>query len=266
MLIPITINADDILEQYQISQKEVEDVIDYTVKQITAAFAVKWEETAKNSLSSTRDRYVQNLKVVDEGRMAGAVILDYSKDPLIKMIEEGASAFDMKEGFKNSSKKHIKKDGGWYLTIPFKIGTPDSQVTSGFANIMPQEVYNIVKKKDANPITNKSQGLSKTEVPTEFQAPKIRAAIVIPESTTFKEYQHKASIHQGIFKQKDSITGQVSYGSFRRVSDKSDESSWVFPGLDAKNLAEKAYSEFESNMQTVLEGAMDSALSYFGFE
>ena len=266
MIIPISINQDDLLSQFQISKEEVENVIDYTVKEITAAFAVAWEQEANTQLKSTRSRYTQSLRVIDEGRMTGAVLLDYSKDPLIKMIEEGASPFDMKENFSKSAKRHEKKDGGWYLTIPFKIGTPGSSVISGFANIMPSSVYKIVKEKPISPVTGRSSGLSKTEIPEAFAVPKVRAAIVIPESQAFKEYQHKHSLQEGIFKQTDTVTGQSSYGSFRRVSDKSDADSWIFPGMDPKNLAESAFNKFENNMQTVLGDAMDSALSYFGIE
>lgn len=272
MLIPIDINSSDIINQFNISRKECEDIIDFTIKEITASFAAQWESTANSELQSTRSRYIQNLKVVDEGRMAGAVVLDYSKDPLIKMIEEGASPFDMKEGFEKSAKKHIKAGGGWYLTIPFKIGTPDSQIAAGFANIMPQQIYNLIKNK---PIENsgRSKGLSAGEigggggVPQSFQIPTSRNAIVvIPTSQAFKQYQHKTNIYQGLYKQKDQSTGQSSYGSFRRVSDKSDQDSWIYSGMDPKNLAEKAYSTFEAKQERILQDAMNSALTAFGLE
>ncbi len=265
MLINVSINSQDILDQYSISKEEVDNVIDYTVKEITAAFASRWQETASQELKGTRDRYNQNIRVVDEGRMAGAVILDYSKDPLIKMLEEGASPFDIKKGFENSAKKHIKKDGGWYLTIPFKVGTPGVEVT-GFANVMPSQIYNIAKEKVISPISNRSQGIKKEELPTGFEIPKVRAAIVIPESKGFAEYQHKSSIFQGIYKSKDEVTGQNTYGSFRRVSDKSDPNSWIHPGIQAKNLMEKTLDRFEPTIEAVTKSAMDTALQYFGFE
>lgn len=268
MLVPVQINSDDLINQYNLSKEDVENIINYTIKEITGQFAIAWEEQAKLDLKSTRSRYIQNLKVVDEGRMMGAVILDYSKDPLIKMIEEGCSAFDMKDGFEKSSKKKTvyRKDGtiGWYLTIPLKAGNPEATETSGFANILPTQVYNIVKKEVVSPLTGRSKGLNDEDIPSPYNIPQVRAAIVIPESQAFKEYQHKSSIYQGLFKQTDKITGQNSYASFRRVSDKSDQMSFIFPGLNAMNLAEKAMSKFENNMQTVLETSMDNALSYFG--
>jgi hypothetical protein len=266
LIVPININTDDITSQYNISTKEMDELIDHVIKDITAAFAAKWEETANRELKSTRSRYVQNLKVIDEGRMQGAVTLDYSKDPLIQMIEEGASSFDMKKNFEKSDKKHIKANGtGWYMSIPFSIGTPGVVESSGFSSVMPSQIYNLIKAKPSSPITNRSQGLSNNEIPKEYSIPKVRAAITIPESQAFAEYKHKSSIFSGVFKQTDSVTGQNSYGSFRRVSDKSDPDSWIYPGMDAKNLAEKAMDSFNTNLQEVLSDSMDSAIEYFGF-
>jgi hypothetical protein len=266
LLIPIQINADDILSQFQISEKEVESIIDTAIKNITAAFASEWEQTAMNTLGATKNRYVSNIKVIDSGRMEGTVLLDYSKDPLIKMLEEGSSAFDMKENFAKSSKKKLKANGsGWYLTVPFSIGTPGASAT-GFANIMPSEIYAQVKNKTVSPETGRSQGLTKNEIPEQYQIPKVRAAIIIPESAAFKEYKQKTSQFQGLYKKTDSTTGQSSYGSFRRVSDKSDSDSWIHPGIEAMNLAEKTIDSFDSKIQTILEDSMSSALSYFGLE
>ena len=267
MIVSINIDSQDILDQYSISSKDVESVIDYTIKEVTAQFFARWQETASRELKTTRSRYIENLRLVDEGRMQGAVILDYSKDTLVKMLEEGASAFDIKQGFEKSAKRHIKKDGGWYITIPFKIGTPGVQVDSGFSSILPSQIYNTLIAQPVNPTTNRSAGVSKGGIPAEYAAPKVRSAFSsIPESKTFSEYKNKASVYEGVFKQKDAITGQNSYGSFRRVSDKSDENSWIHPGIEAHNLAEKTLDKFETIIETVVESATDNALKYFGFE
>jgi len=269
MLIPIEINQQDILDNFNISKKEVEDIMDLAIKNVTAAFAIEWENKALQSLSSTRSRYVANLKVVDEGRLSGAVILDYSKDKLVKMLEEGASAFDMKEYFKKSDKAKQKKNGsGWYLTVPFSIGTPGS-LQENFTTVMPQQIYSIVKKQDVDPISLRSKGVSKGEIPSELNQKRVRpgfTAISLPKSKLFEEYQHKNSIYEGISKQTSPITGQTTYSSFRRVSDKSDSNSWTHPGIDAGNFAEKAFEQFEMKMQVVLEDSMNDALKYFGLE
>lgn len=263
MIIPISINAQDILDQYSISKSEAEDAIDHTIKEIAAEFANKWIETANQELNSTRDRYTSSIRVVDEGRMTGTILLDYSKDPLIKMIEEGASQFDQKEGFAKSTKKHIKKDGGWYLTIPFSATTPGSLGSAA----LPASIYSAVKKLPINPTTNRSAGLNTENVKVgSFAEPIPKQKIKIPESQAFQEYKRKSSIYEGVYSSKDKVTGQSSYGSFRRVSDKSDNNSWIHPGIEAANIAEKAMDRFEANIETIASEKMDESLRFFGIE
>lgn len=267
MFIPIEINSDDLLSQYSMSKSEVEDVIDFAIKSIAAKFYERWVEEAQLSLHSTRSRYIQNLHLLDEGRLTGTILLDYTKDPLIQMIEEGASAFDMKEGFEKSDKVKHNKSGGWYLTIPFKMGAPNTIGDAlGSVTNLPQAVYNVLKKKETSPITGKSEGLKNSEIPEQYRAPKTRAKIEIPKSQAFEEYKHKSSIYKGAFKQKDITTGQTSYGSFRRVGENSDKNAFIHPGMEEANLAQKALDRLDQSMEIELTRAVNSALQNFGFE
>ena len=267
MLVPIQINSQDIMDSFSISKKEVDDIIDVTIKNIAAAFAVEWENVALNTLHSTKQRYVANLKVIDSGRMSGAVVLDYSKDKLIKMLEEGATAFDLKKFLLASPKAKQKKNGGGkYITVPFSIGPPSAN-SDNFSTILPSQVYNIVKNQAVMSTTNRSQGLVADQLPDQFQKKQTRAGFSsLPTSKLFEEYQHKNSIYEGVYKKKDTVTGQNSYGSFRRVSDKSDSNSWIHPGIDQGNLAEKAYGQFETKLQVILEDSMSDSLKFFGLE
>lgn len=241
-----------------------ERVLDSVVKDMTASFAREWEKTAQNSLNQTRIRYMNNLSVLDTGRMEGAVFLDYSKDPLIRMIEEGASAFDMKDGFAKSSKKKMKANGGWYLTIPFRFATPGAIAESSvFSNKMPDDVYEIVKGKEANIDVpgggKRSQGLTLGEIPDEFKMPNVNFDPDIPGSKAFK------SIYEGITKVEDPKTGQNIYMSFRRVSEKSPIESWMHPGLGTYDLAGKALQQFEQELPYELNSAVNKILATLGF-
>ena len=262
MLVPISINIDD-LSQFNLTKQQTEEVIDFTIKEIVSSFASTWEATAKQELHSTREAYIKNLFVIDEGRMSGSVALSYA-DPLVRMIEEGISSFDQKIGFANSDKKKIKKDGGWFLTVPFKAGTPNTLADTGFSFIMPKEVYQTIKEKPVNPITNKAT-LTKLEVPSQYAIPTTRTAVTqIPTSKVFEEYKRKGSIYEGIVKTKDVVTGQNSYNSFRRVSDLSDDNSWIYPGMVAHLLAEKSFSIFESKLDIESTNALNQALDKLG--
>lgn len=268
--IPIVINTSDIISQFTVTKDQLESLIDYVIKDITVAFAREWEEQAKLNLKSTRQRYLENLKVVDSGRMSGSIVLDYTKDPVVRMVEEGQSAFDMKEGFKKSDKKKFTLAGGWYLTIPFRVGTPDIVgESSAFATKMPQEIYAIIKKRPTIiPVAGggkRSEGLKIKDLPATFQQKLVRPK-VSNENKTFEAYQHKSAIYEGLSKVRDNVTGQNRYMNFRRVSDKSDENVFIHTGIEESNLSSKAMDSFQTSVEAVLQRSMDNALNKLGFD
>lgn len=262
MIVPIQINETDLLSQFYITSQQMNDVIDFVVKETTALYADHWRHQAQIELHSTRDRYIANLNVLDEGRMKGAVVLDYTRDKLVRMIEEGASAFDMKAGFSKSQHVSFKEDGGWYLTIPFRIGTPSAiGEAGGIGTIMSEETYKSAKQLGSKE-SLKTEQLSSIE-----QLLQTRSGVSsIPESKTFQEYKHKGAILAGMVKINDPVTKQNTYMTFRRVSDNSDQDSWVYRGLIGYGLAEKAYADFESKLPEFLGLFLDDALSEFNIQ
>lgn len=261
----IQVDTSSILDQFpNASQNTIDAFVDYVVKEITVSYARRLEGQAKLYLHQTRMTYVRNIKILDEGRMKGAVLLDYSKNKIVRMLEEGATPFDMKIGFQKSSKVKYNKDGGWYLTIPFREGNPDAVGESDiFSSIMPNEVYQAAKEKEQNIPTKdgglKSQGLKELEVPEKYRMPKTRTAISI-ENKTFEEYKNKTSIYTGISKMNDSVTGQNIYMSFRRVGENSDDNAFIHTGIQAYNLMDKAMLELDSQMGFELNNATNQGI------
>ena len=171
---------------------------------------------------------------------------------MVKMLEEGASPFDMKAGMLASPKVKVGKNGKKYLTVPFRISTPSAIAESDvFSGSMPTEIYNIVKSKPLVVATSgggsRSVGISLKEIPQQFQVKKTRAAIVDTKGNElFKAYQHKSSTYQGIYKQQDPATKQNSYRSFRRVSENSDADAFIHPGIERYNLIQKSLGTFNT--------------------
>ncbi len=264
-MIGITIDTQGLLDDFNLSKEEVDSLIDFTVKEMTGLFAADLEQEANQRLHSTRQTYKDSILIVDEGRMKGAVILSYSQ-PIVRMIEEGASAFDMKENFAKSDKKKTKKNGsGWYLTVPQKVGTPNAlNDTLGFNIIMPKEVYNVVKKQETTQkLGTQSKGIRSELLPEQFREKRERPAFTSTQtSKTFEAYKNKSSIFTGIIKKKDSVTGQSSYMSFRRVSDKSDPSSWIHPGMNERDLFSKALSEFETKFEDRMKSIINTSIGF----
>lgn len=261
-VIPINIDLVDLFSDRVVSAEQVVDFVDGVVKDITASYALQLEKEASTQLKSTRNRFIQNIRVVDDGKLKGSVLLDYSKDRLVKMIEEGTYPFDMKDGFMKSSKIKVGKNGKRYLIIPFRWSTPGSVGQSEvFSNQLPKEVYKIAKAQPKDiPVAGggmRSMGLQLEQLPEQFQTKGVRPEIqATAKSPLFEAYQHKNSIYEGVTAQQDGVTGQNRYFSFRRVSENSDPRSWIHKGMEAKNLMEKTYDSF--NMEAELGLSIDN--------
>lgn len=269
-MISIRVDTQSLVSQYDISKAQIDALVKYVTASVTASYAERLERQAKEHLHKTRNVYITAIKVLDEGRFKASILLDYSKNKLVKMLEEGANPFDMKIGFSHSKKVKHNVKGDWYLTIPFMQGTPGTIGESDtFSNIMPTEVHEVAKAKEANIPTKtgtRSSGLLFKEIPEQYQPPKTRAAVTNPVTNqTFEAYKNKTSIYQGLTKNVDSVTGQNTYMSFRRVSENSDDNAFIFTGITAYNLTDKALLDLEANMGSELNMATNAALKTLGF-
>lgn len=267
MIVPIEINGSDIVSQFDVSEQQLETMFNNIAKSLAMIYVSKLENEAASELNSTKRRYIQSIRLIDSGRLEATVLLDYSKDPLIQAIEEGGNPFDMKIGFLKSSKVKVGKNGKKYITIPFRFGSTGSVSESElFISKMPQEVYDIVRKKE---IGSKgfSQGITSDDlltIPDKYRIQNKREEIKDSNgSVLFKEYEHKTSIYQGIRKQSDSTTSQNSYFSFRRVSEMSDENSFIHTGIQARHLMQKAQQNM--NIPEEVSVQIDNELAKLGF-
>lgn len=250
---PIEIDLTGLQSQFGLTQEQVDLLTETCVNAVSASIYANWLALAKQRLRSTAPEYTQNLIKVDKGRFEKSIVLT---GVLPNMIEQGASPFDMKQGFKSSPKvKHtiqkvkkkgnsIQSAGGWYLTIPFRIGTPNAVGQAGFANVMPEEVYAVAKKLGAG------QRLNALALPEGERAPRSRAAITDESGAQlFGEYRHKNSIYDGMMRSTFTYNKSVQsmYHTFRRVSDKSDAMSWVHSGFKALWLSTEAVEKTDAD-------------------
>lgn len=254
---PINIDLHGLQAQFGLQTKTIDEMTELCVKAVTSAIYSNWQNLAKKELHSTLPEYLQNLHVVDKGRFAKQIILTGS---LPTMIESGADAFDIKEGFKNSkyvrytvavynkSGKMVRPGGDWYLTVPFRHGTPGIVGQAGFANEMPQEIYDLMVHRA------RGSALTAQEIPSPYDERRIRQTIYDDAGNVlYAEYQHKNSIYEGLMKRSAAYNKVVqnTYGTFRRAGANSDPLSWIHKGIKAYNLAEKAIEQTDVN--TIVE-------------
>lgn len=239
-MISIQIDPSPIVERFSLSQDDINDLMDYTVKEITARFANALEIEANGLLKDARQEYISSIHVVDEGFAKGAVILT---GWLPNAIEQGKEAYDMKPDFINGPNAKTTEAGVKYNTIPFSHGTPGSLSENFNGGIMPDSVYEVAKNKPIREGKTTSAGITKDELPKEFREPQIKK-IKVPGSVSFKDYQHKHSIYEGVRKEQDRVTKQNRYTSFRRVSENSDPDSWIHPGFERADVFGKTLENF----------------------
>lgn len=257
MLIPIFIDTSSFVFT-NVSKDNIEKMCDNIAKGLAYSYSQRLTAEANNALHRTKKRYINAITLVDSGRMQGTVLLDYSKDKMVKMIEEGATPFDMKIKMLQGAKVKIGKNGGRYLTIPFRVGTPDAVGESdAFTSIMPDAIYQVVKGKETNIVTptgSRSAGLMMKELPKKYQIPNTRAAITDSKGKIlFDAYTNKSPLFLGLIKSRDAVTGQNKYNTFRRVSERSDKNAFIHPGIERYNLISKALNNFNQEREVSVQ-------------
>jgi len=204
-----------------------------------------WENNIDNSLKGTRSEYKAAIFTEQPDDFSIVFGMTPRQSKLGVMLEEGATSFDMKDGFSKSDKKKSKKDGGWYLTIPFRHATSEAVAESAiFSGQMPKEVEGLVK------ISEKPLKLS--DLPGEYRDKRISRV----------GYQHKTAIYEGLHRRDISSTDKEKRGgyfTFRRVSDKSEANSWQHPGFEPLKLMEKTLSDIP--IDKIVDKAVDDFLT-----
>lgn len=235
---PVRVDITQMSNIFELSPRDSDQLIDNILTDLAGEFARELSEEAKNQLHGTRNEYLRGIYTEDINKYNKAVGL---RGFLPNAIELGIGPFDEKPGFMKSDKVKFKKDGGWYLTIPYRFATSGAIGESTvFSTPLPTSVQSAVKNKNK---AGDTSGLKTSEIPSQYRAPSTRERVVAKDNKVFEAYQHKSSIYEGVTKSNKQNHSQ--YVSFRRVSDLSDDNSWIHTGIQARNLADAAFTRLE---------------------
>lgn len=264
----IDINIDDLISEFNLPSNTADFIVESSVIAVTNELYRQWNLAAASKLKSTRNVYLNGLQIIINSRFSNTILLS---GKLPNMIEKGQTPFDMKPFFARSPKakqvtrtlgkgKNKVTTSGWYLTIPFRHGTPGIVgENAAFSGIMPDEIYDIAKNLSGN------KSITKQEIPSPYDVPRSRKQIDLPSGRKIPEYTHKSSIYEGIQKKSAAYEKviQNTYISFRRVSDQSDPYSWYNKGIPAYNLMQEALNN--TDVENIVENKVDDILNNLGY-
>lgn len=244
MMPPVIIDISSLIQQFSFSENEVKGFTKMILDRAASRYMYLWENQVNNGLKSTRGFYKAGMsfKYLDDNtvqfELEGKGI-----SRLGLMLEQGASAFDIKEGLLNSPKAKTGKDGGRYITVPFRMATSSAIAESSvFAGIMPKLIYKIAKENGS---------VSGSDLPEEYKMKGVRAEISSTSLPVFKteKYEHKNAIYEGVKKT------ESGYSSFRRVSENSEPNSWIHKGFTKRGFMVKALGELSGELPNILASA-----------
>jgi len=250
MLPPVIIDLSGVIDEFFLDENEVKSMSRYVLSNISDEYMRVWERNIDSSLHSTRSEYRRAIFTEQPDDFSMVFGMTPTKSKLAMMLEDGASAWDIKEGFENSSKRHwyssLKdKQEHWYLTVPFRHATSEAVAESMiFSNQMPKEIEKLVKTV--------GRPLKLSDLPSQYRD--VRTSKV--------GYVHRAAIYEGLHRTDISSTEKENRGgyfTFRRVSDKSEANSWQHPGFEPLKLMERSLSEV--NFNYIVDESIDKFLT-----
>ncbi len=141
------------------------------------------------------------------------------------VVENGRPAYDIKIGFAKSDRRKRKKNGGWYMTIPFTTNRDDDGTTS-IVNAKNNNINAIIKKvgeyKDSSgqlrAVNEYSQGRGTTGSGNVFKAPQKTKG------------------------------GKVTYSYMKFVTCSDTSGGWMYPAIPAHKIAQGLEKEAEKMM------------------
>ena len=204
-----------------------------SVKEARDLAKQKWKDylAGESSLDGIEPVEKPNLKMVQSVKSEKKSAFNYSvysENQQIEKIIEGEPAvnYDMKKTHPYGRKSRVSKKGVPYLIINFRWGTPNEKggARARWNNFIPQKVYNTSLKKI---LRSKSETTGLTHPELNFKGQAIdRNEYNWGGRLTENDAWDDRSV--GMVRMKDSANGKSVYFTFRIISAKSPQGSWIY--------------------------------------
>ena len=195
----------------------------------------EWIRLAQARLNTSRFDYINGLRKnesLTEERVAGEPIFTLKLlGEFANAREFGMDSFDMKTsrpGWLGGSKAKINKKGKRYISIPFRHSTGSSPRFQYTGKAKQANLQQELKR------VTKDQGLNRMVRDTAGNVSRGRVATLSRKVPTHSYLKGLTRIQRP--NESNPKTGSSMLMTFRTMSEDSDASSWIHPGLDAANL------------------------------
>ena len=254
----ISVNAklDEIGRDINTLEEGVKGTLRSAIGGLAKASQSEWIRLAQARLKTSREAYVNGLRQAESFE-----VKTVGEEPVYEVtlvgelpnnIEHGMPSFDMKgvrPGWLGGGKSKVNKDGDRYVTIPFRHST-SSDARLGYSGKAKEVDLKSHLKKAV-----KQYGMDKM---VRHASGKVKSGPVkrIPKSADVHKYiQGLTRIQKPTGEKGKSGSGTLM--TWRVMSEKSDPSSWIHPGLVAQNLLREverfADKELDNIVKNVLE-------------
>ena len=216
----------------------------------------EWVRLAQERLGTSKEIYINGLRQAESFKMVTTGNTTYEISLVGKMpndFEFGMPSFDMKTvrpGWLGGGKAKTSKDGSKYVVIPFRHSTTSERFAyTGKAKGVTPDLKGQLRK------AVKDYGLDRMT----------RAGTGQVVSGVTARIPNKAAVHsylRGMVRTQTPTAGTTKSGqgrgsstltTFRIMSEKSDPSSWIHPGLKPANLVAEVETWVDSQLDRMIE-------------
>lgn len=244
---PITIDVNSIAESFGAFKMEVEQDLKKGFQALALSTNAYFKEIAAAKLGPESSRWLKFKENIWFDQIDESLYVVGVKAKGL-WVEEGLPVgFDMKKGMLNSPKAKTSKDGHRYMIVPFEHSKPPKQT-----NDYGKDLITMIKS-ELKTRAIKFKGLEK-HANGAPKLGKLHSFDINGKQLGGKTVAEGDLDRVSIYQKQNKETGKVQRGifTFRTVTDKSPDDSWIHPGLDAEQFIEKTREWAMNHWETVL--------------
>ncbi|MGL4981263.1 MAG: hypothetical protein ACRC4W_00135 [Treponemataceae bacterium] len=200
-----------------------------------------------SDLKSPSARLAQSIK---KNKRSDFDISVESNSAHMSRLQDGQEELDMKKTHPYGKKSRVSKDNVPYLIIPMRWGTPNSKggKRASFGNTITQDAYNIIRSKNFK----KSTTTGDIKLEKNYKGEQIERAVY--------NWGDKLDSDGNMGGMVRMQTGKSSYLTFRIISAKSKDTSWIRKRVEGIDIEGGLKKGLEPYIQKIMQAGIEQDL------